>query len=41
MKSIFIAFASAMLLFASCAPQKTCPTYLKNELKNNVELKKV
>lgn len=28
-----IAVAIGLAIFASCAPQKTCPTYLKNTKK--------
>lgn len=36
MKAIILSAIAALLFAASCAPQRTCPTYLKNKT-NNVE----
>lgn len=38
MKKI-LATLAVLALIASCAPQKTCPTYLKNTKSTNTTLK--
>ncbi|MDX2189404.1 MAG: hypothetical protein SFY32_06050 [Bacteroidota bacterium] len=40
MKKIFVFFVS-VALFVACAPQKTCPTYLKNDSKPATQVSKV
>ncbi|MDX2196982.1 MAG: hypothetical protein NW207_11235 [Cytophagales bacterium] len=30
MKNLIVLFVALLMLAASCAPHKTCPTYLKN-----------
>lgn len=41
MKSVVIIASALLIAAAGCAPQKTCPTYLKNKTNNVENLKRV